>query len=123
MIGKICTAAMPYYDKAKKINSFKKRPVLIIGQADRDDYNALPVSRVTNLLNISAEYDVYIDITVYPNTHLSCNSYIRCHKQVYVHRASLTVVSDLSTCYPDLYRYILHKLQDYNNQLICQDVI
>ena len=50
-----------YYDKTKQKMSFKGRPVLIIGEADKNDYNVLPVSRVTDKKYLDPFYDIPID--------------------------------------------------------------
>jgi len=47
MIGKAYWATFKYYNSQSHKMAFKKRPVLIIGQADRNDYVVLPISRVT----------------------------------------------------------------------------
>lgn len=57
MIGKAYWATFQYYDSAQGKMAFKKRPVLIIGQADERDYVVLPVSRVTKKEHLDLHYD------------------------------------------------------------------
>ena len=47
MIGMFCVATFPYYDTSTGRNKFKKRPMIILGQADSSDYVTLPVSKVS----------------------------------------------------------------------------
>lgn len=47
MIGKIYSSVIPFYDSVKQANSYKKRPVLIIGGPRNNDYTVLPISTVT----------------------------------------------------------------------------
>ena len=57
MIGKAYWAIFKYYDSSAHMMAFKKRPVLIIGQADESDYVVLPISRVTRREHIDQKYD------------------------------------------------------------------
>lgn len=118
MTGKICTSTTPYYDSKDKKNKFKKRPVLVLGQADCGDYVVLPVSTITHRENVDAVYDVYVDVSEYPNTGLARNSFIRTHKQTIVSYASLTVISDLKICYPDLYNDVIDLVEKFQAELL-----
>lgn len=53
MIGMFCVATFPYYDTSTGRNKFKKRPMIILGQADSSDYVTLPVSKVSISFNPS----------------------------------------------------------------------
>ncbi len=90
MIGKIYSSVTPFYDSKKGMNSFKRRPVLIINGPRNNDYTVLPVSTVTHTEHIDSEYDVRVEPDKYPKLNLNRISYIRTHKQTTVHRASLT---------------------------------
>ncbi len=120
MIGKVCYSLTPYYDKTIGRNSFKKRPVLIIGNADSGDYNVLPLSRVTNSKMIDAYYDIPVSPLVYPKLNLTTLSYVRTHKQTFVNQASISsqIMGDMKSDYPDLYLDVLSKLEDYNKKLL-----
>lgn len=117
MIGKICISTTPYYDNMTHKQRFKKRPVLIIGQADSSDYNVLPISRVTNSKNLDPNYDIKVDPIVYPNLKLNALSYIRVHKQTVLNYASLNSIADLKYDYPQLFQKVIDKLKEYNNEL------
>ena len=119
MIGTICSFITPYYDTARQKNSFKSRPVLLIGIADIGDYNFLPISRVTNQNNLDPTYDLPIDPAQYPLLNLTAKSYVRIHKQSYGHKASIGQhIGDMKTEYPDLFLEVLEKLEEYNKKLI-----
>lgn len=90
MTGKLYSSVTPFYDSKKGTNSFKRRPVLIIGGPRNNDFTVLPVSTVTRAEHIDSDYDVKVEPDKYPKLNLNRISYIRTHKQTTVHRASLT---------------------------------
>ena len=115
MIGKIYSTVFPYYDSKTQKNSFKKRPVLIIGGPRNNDYTVLPISTVTKKANLDSEYDLEINPANYPLLHLEKLSYVRVHKQTTVHKVSLTsLIGDMKTEYADLYLNVLEKLEEFN---------
>ena len=115
MIGKIYSTVFPYYDSKSQKNSFKKRPVLIIGGPRNNDYTVLPISTVTKKANLDSEYDLEINPANYPLLHLDKLSYVRVHKQTTVHKVSLTsLIGDMKTEYADLYLNVLEKLEEFN---------
>ena len=116
--GSVCISVTPFYDTKTRKNSFKKRPVLVLGAADLGDFNVLPISRVTNLRNLDPVYDIQVDPLSYPNLKLKVSSYVRTHKQTVVNEASLNEISNMKREYPDLYTSILDKLEEYNKNLI-----
>ena len=119
MIGKIYSTVFPYYDSKTQKNSFKKRPVLIIGGPRNNDYTVLPISTVTKKANLDSEYDVEINPANYPLLHLDKLSYVRVHKQTTVHKVSLTsLIGDMKTEYVDLYLNVLEKLEEFNKGTI-----
>lgn len=119
MIGKIYTSVTPFYNSSKKENSYKKRPVLIIGGPRNNDYTVLPVSTVKNRDNLDMEYDVEVDPEAYPLLNLTQLSYIRTHKQITVHRAALvSQIGDLKEAYEDLYLEVLEKLEIFNKRIL-----
>ena len=75
MIGKAYWAIFKYYDNTAHKMAFKKRPVLIIGQADESDYVVLPISRVTRREHIDQKYDFEIQVSNYPKLSLKTTSY------------------------------------------------
>ena len=96
----------------------KRRPVLIIAQADNGDYNALPMSSVKNRSNIDPDYDIELDPIDYPNLGLANVSYVRVHKQFTTNCNSLLFKVDLKSEYPDLFVKIMNKLKEYNLKII-----
>lgn len=119
MIGKIYSTVFPYYDSKIQKNSFKKRPVLIIGGPRNNDYTVLPISTVTKKANLDSEYDLEINPANYPLLHLDKLSYVRVHKQTTVHKVSLTsLIGDMKTEYADLYLSVLEKLEEFNKRTI-----
>jgi len=121
MIGKVLTFLTPYYNPQKSKNSFKARPVLIIGSADASDYNALPISTITKKANIDADYDYSIDPVGYPLLNLKTRSYVRIHKQTVVNIRSIgKLLGDMKNDYPELYLEILLKLEQYNKNLVIE---
>ena len=115
MIGKIYSTVFPYYDSKTQKNSFKKRPVLIIGGPRNNDYTVLPISTVAKKANLDSEYDLEINPANYPLLHLDKLSYVRVHKQTTVHKVSLTsLIGDMKTEYADLYLNVLEKLEEFN---------
>ncbi|MCI9213169.1 MAG: type II toxin-antitoxin system PemK/MazF family toxin [Ruminococcus sp.] len=109
----------PFYDSKKCINSFKRRPVLIIGGPRNNDYTILPVSTITRKENIDPDFDVKVEPEQYPNINLDRISYIRTHKQTIVHQSSLSKeIGDLKTEYEELYLLVLEKLEEFNKRMM-----
>ncbi len=81
MIGEAYWATFKYFDMKSNKMAFKKRPVLIIGKADKKDWVVLPVSRVTRKENLDLYYDFEINVSDYPKMPLKQTSYVRTHKQ------------------------------------------
>lgn len=119
MIGKAYVSVFQFYDSSSNQMSFKKRPVLIVGQADENDYVILPISRVTNRLNIDSYYDFKITAKSTPLMNLKQTSYIRTHKQSVVHKGELIKeIIDFKTEYPDIFIEIIAKMEEFQNKLI-----
>lgn len=119
MIGKAYTSTTPFYDSNKREMSFKSRPVLIIGKADNDDYVILPISRVTNPINIDSCYDVPILPIDVPLMKLRQISYIRTHKQCVIHRKELIKeITDFSNNYEQLFVEVLSKVEQFQKSII-----
>ena len=119
MIGKIYSSVTPFYDSAKGVNSFKRRPVLIIGGPRNNDYTVLPVSTITHKEHIDTEYDVHVEPNDYPKLNLNKTSYIRTHKQTTVHQGSFVrQIGDLKAEYEELYLNVLEKLEQFNQAVM-----
>lgn len=118
MIGMFCVATFPYYDTSTGRNKFKKRPMIILGQADSSDYVTLPVSKVSIKENIDDEYDLEIVCDEYPLLNLNCTSYIRTHKQTITNRNGLRTIISVKDTYPELWLSILQKIEDFQKKII-----
>ncbi|EHM43272.1 hypothetical protein [Anaeroglobus geminatus] len=118
MIGWYCIATFPYYDNQNNRNAFKRRPMLVIGQADTSDFVTLPISKVSYRENIDIEYDIAIQIADYPRMQSRSDSYVRTHKQTITHRADITrSVVNVKEEYSDLWLEILSKVEDFQRKL------
>lgn len=123
MIGKIYSFLTSCYNPTLHKMDYKKRPALIIGISDRSDYAVLPVSRVTNPINLDPNYDIKIDPSVYPLSGLKSISYVRTHKQTVCNAGELgPYIGDLKADYEDLYLEILEKLEEYNENLLSKAI-
>ena len=119
MIGKIYSSVTPFYDSKTGMNSYKRRPVLIIGGPRNNDYTVLPISTISRAEHIDSDYDVKVEPEKYPELNLNRLSYIRTHKQTIVHQASLTKeIGDLKKAYGDLYLLVLEKLENFNKTVM-----
>jgi len=119
MIGGIYSSVTPFYDSMKQTNSYKKRPVLIIGGPRNNDYTVLPISTVSKKENLDADYDIEVNPAKYPLLHLNKVCYVRTHKQTAVHKASLTTqIGNMKADYPDLYLSVLKKLEEFNRNTL-----
>lgn len=121
MIGCMCISVFPYYDIKTHSNGFKKRPVLVIGQADSSDYVCLPISRVTRSEHIDAIYDVAISPNAVPLANLTQTSYIRTHKQTVVNNAALVKsVVNFREEYTEIFRDVISKVELFQTTMLKQ---
>lgn len=121
MIGCICISVFPYYDIKTHANGFKKRPVLVIGQADGGDYVCLPISRVTRSEHIDATYDVAISPNTVPLANLTQTSYIRTHKQTVVNSAALVkTVVNFKVEYAKIFQEAISKVELFQTIMLKQ---
>lgn len=119
MIGKMYWAIFKYYDNLNHRMAFKKRPVLIIGEADKKDYVALPVSRVTQKEHLDIHYDFEMQSNDYPALQLKATSYIRTHKQTVVNCGELEdCIADFKEEYPDAYISAIALVEEFQRELI-----
>jgi len=119
MIGKAYWATFKYYDSSLHKMAFKKRPILIIGQADEKDYVVLPISRVTKKENLDSRYDFEMQIVDYPALSLKAVSYIRTHKQAIANVGELAdCIADFKEEYPDAYLSVLALVEEFQKELI-----
>lgn len=109
----------PYYNSKTNKIDYKSRPFLIIKEADNKfpkDYNALPVSKITDRSRRHVKYDVAINKKDYPNLNLTQPiSFIRIHKMQTVNEKDLyaAIVTDIDTEYPTLVATIKLLIEEY----------
>lgn len=119
MIGEAYWAIFKYYDSSAHRIAFKKRPVLIIGQADGGDYVVLPISRVTRQEHIDQRYDFEMQVADYPKLSLRATSYIRTHKQSIANIGELAdQITDFKNEYPDAYVEVITLVEEFQKKLI-----
>lgn len=121
MIGMICISAFQYFDNTKHKMAFKGRPVLVIGQADNGDYVVLPISRVTNRVNLDTYYDYKMEPETYEDTdfQLSDTSFVRTHKQAVLNDGEITKeVLNLKEKFPEVYSEIIDLVEEFQKALI-----
>ena len=119
MIGKAYISTFQYYNRCTQRMDFKSRPVLIIGKADDADYVVLPISRVTNVVNLDPEYDFQITPEDFPLMNLTRRSYVRTHKQSIIHAGDLVrEIIDFREAYYDEYIDIIAKVEDFQKSII-----
>lgn len=118
MIGKIYRSITLYYDSRIKKTTTKSRPVLILSTPRNNDYTILPISTITKKQNLDFEYDVELNPDELTNLKLNKISYVRTHKRIYIHSADLDLskdLGDIKTCYPELYKDIIERMEKYNS--------
>ena len=109
----------PYYNSKTNRIDYKSRPFLIIKEADDKfpkDYNALPVSKITDRSRRHVKYDVAINKNDYPNLNLTQPiSFIRIHKMQTVNEKDLyaEIVTDIEAEYPTLVANIKLLIEEY----------
>ena len=119
MIGKIYWSVFPFYDCRNQRNSFKKRPVLIIGGPRNNDYTVLPVSSVSKRQYLDGDYDLELDPQKFPMLGLSKVCYLRTHKQTIVNQSALTTeICDFKSVCPDLYLQAMVLVEKFEKMLI-----
>lgn len=121
MIGELRSIFVQFYNSKTNRMETKKRPALVIAQADCQDYVILPVSTISRKQNIDSIYDIEIDPLIFPKSNLKQISYVRTHKQQYANRAQIdTMIGDIKTNYPDLYLEIIEKRENFSSSITDQ---
>ena len=121
MIGKIYASMVEFFDIKTNTTKIKSRPVLILSSTRNNDYTILPISTITNKVNMDTDYDIKIDSVSYPKLKLKQISYVRTHKRTFIHQASIdrnNVIGDLKKDYEELFLKILEKVQEFDNKVI-----
>ena len=121
MIGKIYASMVEFFDIKTNTTKIKSRPVLILSSTRNNDYTILPISTITNKVNMDTDYDIKIDPVSYPKLKIKQISYVRTHKRTFIHQASIdrnNVIGDLKKDYEELFLKILEKVQEFDNKVI-----
>lgn len=119
MIGKAYWATFKYFDSKAHKMAFKKRPVLVIGEADRKDRIVLPISRVTRKEHLDPDYDFELDILKYPKLLLKETSYVRTHKQTVLNEGEISnCIMDFKKEYEAAYIEIMALVEEFQKNLI-----
>lgn len=119
MIGEAHWATFKYFDIKLNKMTFKKRPILIIGKADRNDWVVLPISRVTRKENLDLYYDFEINVSDYPKMLLKQTSYVRTHKQTILNEGELlNRIIDFRGEYQDAYIEIIALVKEFQKNLV-----
>ena len=121
MIGKIYVSMVEFYDIRNQKTSVKARPVLILSDMRNNDFTVLPISTIPNPLNIDVDYDIEINPQIFQKLNLNKISYVRTHKRIYLHQASIDktkILGDIKSDYPDLFLEILEKMEKFNKEIL-----
>lgn len=125
LINKIVYASFPYFDLKANKKGYKLRPVLIIG-AEKDyfecDLTMLPISTVSNKMNLHPVCDVNIGLLECPGLHSIDKEvcYVRTHKQSTVYSKDIVTskkFDDLSITYKAKLKEIKFKVSEFNKTL------
>ena len=118
-IGDFYITTFPFYNKEKKKNDFKSRPVLIIGKADESDYVVLPVSRVTDSTKLDQDYDIKLIPEQYPLLKMKDTCYIRTHKQHIANTGCFyKFVANIKTQYPETFELVIQKTIEFQRGML-----
>ncbi len=119
MIGKAYWATFKYFDSKAHKMGFKKRPVLVIGEADKKDRIVLPISRVTRKEHLEPDYDFELNILKYPKLPLKETSYVRTHKQTVLNEGEISnCIIDFKKEYEAAYIEIMALVEEFQKNLI-----
>lgn len=123
MIGKVYLSVIDFYDSKLQAMSKKARPVLIVGGPYENDYIVLPISTITNRANLNPYYDILIPPQDRLTLSLPRECFIRTHKQLPVHGASLLrLKGDMKADIPGLYLDAISKMEEFQRKLITHGI-
>lgn len=118
-IGKAYWAVVQYYDCASSQMKFKKRPIIVIGRADKNDFVVLPISSITKRYNRSVKFDYQIEPMDYPELKLKHTSFIRTHKQTVLHDAEIvSEICDFKKEYEEAFLEIIARVSEFQEDLV-----
>lgn len=123
MIGKVYLSVVDFYDSRLQAMSKKTRPVLIVGGPHESDYIVLPISTITHRANLNAYYDILIPPQDRAALNLPKECFIRTHKQLTVHSASLLKLKgDMRSDVPDLYLDAISKMEEFQKEIVTYSI-
>ena len=116
--GEIRWTITPFFNAKSGKMDLKRRPALILAQADEGDYIVLPISRISRRENRNSEYDILIEPEDYPLLNLSAVSFVRTHKQTVIHEKEIAeIMGNIRENYEDLYLLILEKREKFSAEI------
>lgn len=118
MIGKVYLSVVDFYNSRLQAMSRKARPVLIVAGPYENDYIVLPISTITNRSNLNPYYDIPISLQDRTVLGLPKECFIRTHKQLPLHSASLLKLKgDMKADLPDLYLDAIAKMEEFQRKI------
>lgn len=119
MIGKVYLSIVDYYNVKTGRTERKSRPVLVIGGPRNNDYTVLPISTISKRQNVDPKFDVLVDPSSRSVLMLNRECFIRTHKQMPLHQASLyKELSNMKDSLPDLYLQAISLMEEYQQNLL-----
>lgn len=123
MIGKVYLSVVDFYSRKLQAVSKKARPVLIVGGPNENDYIVLPISTITRRENLNPCYDILISPEQRTILNLPRECFIRTHKQMTVHSASLLKLKgDMKSDIPDLYLDAVAMMEKFQEEIVMHSI-
>lgn len=123
MIGKVYISVVDFYDVKISATRRKKRPVLVVGGPNENDYTVLPISTITNQANRNSYYDIPVSASDRATLCLDRACFIRSHKQMPIHRGSLLKeIGDMMADTPALYLEAVAKMEEFQKKVVTYSI-
>lgn len=123
MIGKVYLSVVDFYDLTLQAMSTKTRPVLIVGGPHENDYTVLPISTITNRINLNTYYDIPITSQDRATLSLRRECFVRTHKQMPIHAAALVrELGDMKSDTPELYLDAVAKMEEFQKEIVTYSI-
>lgn len=119
MMGKVYLSVVDFYDIALQAMRTKTRPVLIVGGPHENDYTVLPISTITNRINLNSYYDIPIPPQDRAVLNLRRECFVRTHRQMPIHAAALVKeLGDMKSDAPALYLDAVAKMEEFQKEIV-----
>lgn len=119
MIGKVYLSVVDFFDIKARAMSKKTRPVLIVGGPHENDYTVLPISTITNRVNLNTYYDIPVTPQDRAALSLQRECFVRTHKQMPIHAAALVrELGDMKSDTPELYLDAVAKMEEFQKEIV-----